>query len=122
MYDKLVVKVNNIDTIGFALYDTDKSEIKKKIPNTSGLVKKVDYTAKITETENNIPSISGLATNSALTAVENKMLDVSSSLVKKTGYNTKLLKLKRKLPIITLTNTLLLQSLISLKQMLVMKG
>ena len=122
MYDKLVVKVNNIDTIGFALYDTDKSEIKKKIPNTSGLVKKVDYTAKITETENNIPSISGLATNSALTAVENKMLDVSSSLVKKTGYNTKVLKLKRKLLIITLTNTLLLQSLISLKQMLMIKG
>ena len=33
MYDKLVVKVNNIDTVGFASeikYDTDKSNLEKK--------------------------------------------------------------------------------------------
>ena len=43
-YDKLVGKVNNIDTSGFVLktkYDTDKSELKNKIPDTSGLVKKI---------------------------------------------------------------------------------
>ena len=43
MYDKLVAKVNNIDTSGFVLktdYDTDKSDLKRKIPDTSGLVKK----------------------------------------------------------------------------------
>ena len=43
MYDKLVAKVNNIDTSGFVLktkYDTDKSDVVKKIPDTSGLVKK----------------------------------------------------------------------------------
>ena len=49
-YDKLVDKVDNIDTAGFLLktkYDTDKSDLEKevsdaekKIPNTSGLVKK----------------------------------------------------------------------------------
>ena len=35
-----------------------------------------------------MPSISELATNAALTAVENKIPDVSS-LVKKTNYDTK---------------------------------
>ena len=32
-------------------YDRDKSEIENKIPDTSGLVKKTDYNAKITEIE-----------------------------------------------------------------------
>ena len=43
VYDKLVAKVNSIDTSGFVLktkYDTDKSEIENKIPDTSGLFKK----------------------------------------------------------------------------------
>ena len=47
--DKLVTKVNNIDTSGFVLktkYDTDKSELVNKIPDTSGLVKKTDYNTK----------------------------------------------------------------------------
>ena len=51
-YDKLVAKVNSIDTSGFVLktkYDTDKSELENKIPDTSGLVKKTDYNTKITE-------------------------------------------------------------------------
>ena len=68
MYDKLVAKVNNIDISGFVLknkYDTDKSDLQKtisdgdkKFPDTSGLVKKLDYNAKITELENKILSIS----------------------------------------------------------------
>ena len=36
--------MNNIDTSRFALktkYDTDKSELENKIPDTSGLVKKI---------------------------------------------------------------------------------
>ena len=50
MYDKLVAKVNNIDISGCVLktkYDTDKSDLvkkisdaDKKIPDTSKLVKK----------------------------------------------------------------------------------
>ena len=46
------------------------------------LIKKTDYSAKITEIEGKLPGISSLVTNSALTAVENKTPDISS-LVKK---------------------------------------
>ena len=45
MYDKLVSKVNSIDTSTFALktkYGTDKSDLEKKVPDTSGLVKRTD--------------------------------------------------------------------------------
>ena len=53
--------------------------MEKKIPDTSEIVKKKTYyNAKIIEIEKKIPSISGLATNSALTAVENKIPDVNS--------------------------------------------
>ena len=83
VYDKLIAKANNIDTNGFVLktkYDTDKLDLEKKIsnadkniPDTSGLVKKTDCNAKTIEIENKVPSISGLAANSALTTVENKI-------------------------------------------------
>ena len=95
VYDKLVAQVNNIDTSGFALKtkcDTDKSELKNKIPDTSDLVKKT----KLTEFENKIPDISNLATKTALTPVENKVPDVTS-LVKKTDYNTKITEVENKL-------------------------
>ena len=42
-YNKLVAKVNSIDTRRFALktnYDADKKELENKIPDTSELVKK----------------------------------------------------------------------------------
>ena len=85
VYDKLVEKVNNIDTSGFVLktkYYTDKIELENKITDTSGVVKKLDYNDKITEIENKIPSISGLATNTALTTIENKIPNIIT-LVKK---------------------------------------
>ena len=44
VYDQLVTKVNNIDTSNFVLktkYSTDKLELEKKIPDTSGLIKKL---------------------------------------------------------------------------------
>ena len=81
VYDKLVTKVNNIDTSMFVLktkYDTDKSELEIKIPDTSGLVKKTDYNTKITEIEGKIPDISNLATKTALTNVENKIPDINN--------------------------------------------
>ena len=62
VYDILVTKVNNIDISGFLLktkYDTDKLQLKKKIPITSNLVKKSDYNAKVSEIQGKIPSISG---------------------------------------------------------------
>ena len=43
LYDKLVTKVNNIDTSDFVLktkYNTDKSELENKIPNVTDFVKK----------------------------------------------------------------------------------
>ena len=97
-YNKLVTKVDNIDTSGFVLktkYDTDKSELENKIPDTSGLVKKTDYNTKITDIEGKIPDVSGLATKTALTTVENKIPTVSS-LVKKTDYNTKITEIENK--------------------------
>ena len=104
VYDKLVAKVdaiplNNIDTNDFVLktkYQTDKTELEKKISDTSGLVKKTDYNTKITEIEGKIPDISNLATKTALTAVENKIPSVSN-LVNKTNYNTKITEIENKL-------------------------
>ena len=99
VYDKLVAKVNSIDSSRFVLktnYDRDKSKIENKIPDTNGLLKKTNYNAYITEIESKIPSISGLATNAALTAVENKIPNISS-LVKKTDYNTKITEIEKKI-------------------------
>ena len=111
VYDKLVAKVNNIDTNNFVLktnFNTKFTGLENKIPNTSVLVKKTDYNSKITEVENKIPDISGLATKTALTTVENKIPSINniatktasttvenkipsiSGLVKKTDCNTKI--------------------------------
>ena len=98
-YNKLVTKVDNIDTSGFVLktkYDTDKSELENKSPDTSSLVKKTDYNTKITEIEGKIPDISNLATKTVLTTVENKIPSVSN-LVKRTDYNTKVTVIENKL-------------------------
>ena len=107
MYDKLVAKVNGIDTSGFVLktkYDTEKtglenkiiivkflhsefvlyanyiankSKLKKKITDTNGLVKRTNYNAKITKIEDKIPNI--------------------SSLIKKTDYDPKIAEIEKKL-------------------------
>ena len=64
-YNKLVNKVNNIDTSEFVLktkYNADKLKLEKKIPDISHLIKKTYYNTKITELENKIPDISNLAT------------------------------------------------------------
>ena len=91
VYDKLVAKVNNIDTSEFVLktkYDTNKSESENKIPDASGLVKKTDYNTKFTEIEGKIPDVTNLATKASLTTVENKTSNVSN-LVTKTDYDKK---------------------------------
>ena len=49
-YNKLVNKMNNIDTSGFILktkYDADELQLEKKIPDTSGLVKKLIIILKL---------------------------------------------------------------------------
>ena len=87
---------NNIDTTGFVLKITYDTDLEKKIPDTSDIAKKAKLNSKITEIENKIPSITGLATNSALTAVENKIPDVSS-LEKSKVYDTKISDIEKKI-------------------------
>ena len=99
LHNKLVAKVDNIDTSDFVLktkYNTNKTELENKIPDTCSLAKKTNYNTKITELENKIPDISNLTTKTALTAVENKIPSVSN-LVKKTDYNTRITDIKNKL-------------------------
>ena len=64
VYDKLVAKVNSIDTSGFVLktkYDGDKTELKIKLLILVVFLKS-DYNTKITELENKIPDVSNIAT------------------------------------------------------------
>ena len=92
--DKLVAKINNIDTSDFVLkskYQTDKTELEKKIRDVSNLVGK----AKFTELENQIPDVSSLPTKTALTTVENK-IPSASSLVKKTDHDAKITEIEKK--------------------------
>ena len=113
VYDKLVAKVDNVDTSEFVLktkYDADKSELENKISNTSGLAKKTNYDAKIADIEGKISDVSNLATKTALTAVENEIPNVSN-LVKKQIITLKLLTLKIKLITIVMMNILILNKL-----------
>ena len=108
VYDKLVVKVNSIDTSVFVLktkYDTDKSESENKISDTSSLVRKTYYDPKVSEIEGKIPdvtnlatktvltTVTNLATKTVLTTVQNKIPDISS-LAKKTDYDTKVTEIE----------------------------
>ena len=90
---KLAAKVNNIDTSVFVLetkYQTDKTELERKIYDITDFVKET----KLTELENKIHDVSSLATKTALTAVENKIRSISS-LVKKEIITEKLVRLKK---------------------------
>ena len=131
VYDKLVAKVNNIDTSDYVLktnFNTKFTELENKAPNTNNLLKKTDYNSKINEIENKIPDISGLATKTALTTAENKIPTITnlatktalttvenkipsiSGLVKKRTIILRLLILKIYSIIIIMINVLLLQS------------
>ena len=83
IYDKFVAKVNALDTSRFALKtkcNTDKSDLEKKIPDANGLIKKRDYNAKITAIQGKISSLFSLTTSVTLTAVENKIPDLTNLL------------------------------------------
>ena len=120
VYDKLAAKVNNIDTGAFVLktkYQTDNTELEKKIPNVTDFVEKI----KRTELGNKITDVSSLATKTALKIkLKNKIPSVSS-LVKKQIMPQKLLRLKNNLLIMTMTNILILQSLILFLLVLLMQ-
>ena len=68
---------------------------KKRFLIQVDLLKKTDLDVKITEIEDKIPSITSLATNFALAAVENKIPDISN-LVKKTDDGPKILGIENK--------------------------
>ena len=77
MYDKLVAKVNNIDTNDFVLktkYNTDKTELENKIPDMTYFIEK-KYP---TELENKVRDVGSLATKTAFTSVRNKIPSVSN--------------------------------------------
>ena len=76
VFDKLVAKVNNIDSSDFVL--------------------KTNFNTKISELENKIPDISNLTTKTALTIFENK-IPSTSNLIKKTDYDTKITEIEKKL-------------------------
>ena len=82
VYDKLVAKVDDIDTNDFVLKtkcDTDKSELENKIPDVTDFVKNFE----LTELENKIPDVTNLATKTALTTADNKIPSVSNLVKKK---------------------------------------
>ena len=64
----------------------------------------------ITKLGNKIPSITGLATNAAFTAVEKTIPDFSSLVKEKQSITQKLLKFKRMFLVFIMTNILLLKS------------
>ena len=47
LYNKLGAKVDNIDTSDFVLKIKDKTELENKIPDTSGLIKKLIIILKL---------------------------------------------------------------------------
>ena len=85
--DKIVAKINNIDTSDYVLetnFNTKFTELKNKIPNTNGLIKKADFNTKISELEDKISSINNLATKTTLTTVENKIPSIAGLVKKQT--------------------------------------
>ena len=105
------IPLNNIDTSDFALktnYNTDKTELEKRIPNVAHFVKK----EKLTELENKIPDVSNLPTKTVLTTVEKKP-QMLVALLKKQTVTQKLIILKINLLTIIKINILILHSLIN---------
>ena len=112
-------------------YNTDKTELENKIPNTSCLIKKTDcntkiielkvkflilvvllkktnYNTKIAELENNIPDISSSATKISLRTIQNKIPSVNNLVKKKQAIILKLQKSKINLIITIMINILIL--------------
>ena len=70
--------VVNIEVFKKTEYDAKIKNIEDKIPDISTLATKVILIQKINEVKNEISSITGLATTSALTTVENKIPSISN--------------------------------------------
>ena len=71
------------------VYNAKIKNIEDIIPDIKNVSANTDLDDKINEVNNEIPNITNLTTTTALTAVEDKILNVSN-LVIKTYYNTKM--------------------------------
>ena len=102
------------DVVKKDAYNAKIKNIEDKIPDITSVASNAAVNAKINEIKNNISKITKLATtNTALTAVENKIPNVSS-LSRKLTMIQKSVKFKIKLPLIMIMiNMLLLKNLIS---------
>ena len=83
-------------------------ETKADFKNATGA--ETTLNVKINDIKGELPSITNLATTATLTAVENKIPNISN-LVKKTDYNPKINEIEKKIMI--MINILLLQNSIS---------
>ena len=77
-------------------YNAKIKNIGEKILDITKLAINASLNAKINEVKGEIPNIISLATTTALTAVENKIHNISN-LVKKTDYNTKINEIGKKI-------------------------
>ena len=96
--DELLTKVNAIDTSELVIktdYDAKIKDTADKISSTTNLATNAVLIAKIDEVKDEIPRISDLATSAALIAVENKIPKVCA-LVKKLSYVAEISKIEKK--------------------------
>ena len=79
-------KLSNVvknDLLKKGVYNAKIKNIKDKIPDITNLATKTILSIKINEVKGEIPNITNLATTTALTAVENKLPNVSNLVKKK---------------------------------------
>ena len=74
-------------------YSSKITELENKIPNVNGFLLTSVFNSKITEVENKIPDIKNLVGRAEVTAVENKIPNISN-LVLKTDYTAEVTKIK----------------------------
>ena len=109
-----LIKLSDVvknDVVKKDVYNGKIKNIEDKIPDN--LATNTSLNAKINGVKGKIPSISNLATITALAVVENKTPNVSNIVIKNLTITQKLVKLKRKLLIMIIINILLLQNSIS---------
>ena len=94
------------------MYNAKIKNIEDKIPDITNLATNASLNAKINEVKGEIPNVTNLASTTAVTAVENKIPNVSN-FVKKLTIAQRFMKLERKLLIIVMINVLLIKNLLS---------
>ena len=92
---KLSDAVKN-DVVKKDVYNAKIKDTEDQIPHITNLATNTTLNAKINEVKNEIPSITNLATTAALTAVENKIPN-GSNLVQETDYNAKIYESEKKI-------------------------